>query len=234
MKPKVDTENDPAGVRLLKKGRRGLWRALFSRAGLITLFLLPRYNGDFLTAFRYASFQVATITSTTGFATTDFNLWPVTVRMLILVLMFFGSCVGSTAGGMKLQRVVILCKAGAREIRKSFMPKSAKPVRFEGQVQDDGVVQSVVMFAMLYVMLAFLGGFLVSLEGKYDVETNLTAALTCVSNVGPGLGAVVGPAGNFAGYGPFAKIVLSVLMLAGRLEILPVLALFHRDIWRRA
>ena len=198
----------------------------------ITCQLLPNYGGSALTSLRYASFQVASIMSTTGFATADFNLWPVATRMIILVLMFIGSCAGSTAGGMKVCRVGMLVKQGLREVRHVFQPRKITVVRFEGKGVDEMILKKIAVFAFVYVAMVLLGGFLVSLEGLYDVETNLTAALTCVSNVGPGLGSV-GPVENFAGYGPFATIILSLLMLAGRLELFPILALFHPAMWKK-
>ena len=198
----------------------------------ITCQLLPNYGGSALTSLRYASFQVASIMSTTGFATADFNLWPVATRMLILLLMFIGSCAGSTAGGMKVCRIGMLVKQGLRDVRHVFQPRKITVVRFEGKGVDEMILKQIAVFAFVYVAMVLLGGFLVSLEGLYDVETNLTAALTCVSNVGPGLGSV-GPVENFAGYGPFATIILSLLMLAGRLELFPILALLHPAMWKK-
>ncbi|MDY4139955.1 MAG: TrkH family potassium uptake protein [Eubacteriales bacterium] len=198
----------------------------------VTCQLLPSCGGSALTSLRYASFQVASIMSTTGFATADFNLWPVATRMLILLLMFIGSCAGSTAGGMKVCRIGMLVKQGLRDVRHVFQPRKITVVRFEGKGVDEMILKQIAVFAFVYVSLVLLGGFLVSLEGLYDVETNLTAALTCVSNVGPGLGSV-GPVENFAGYGPFATIILSLLMLAGRLELFPILALFHPAMWKK-
>ena len=198
----------------------------------ITCQLLPNYGGNALTSLRFASFQVASIMSTTGFATADFNLWPVATRMLILLLMFIGSCAGSTAGGMKVCRIGMLVKQGLREVRHVFQPRKVTVVRFEGKGVDEMILKQIAAFAFVYVAMVLLGGFLVSLEGLYDVETNLTAALTCVSNVGPGLGSV-GPVENFAGYGPFATVILSLLMLAGRLELFPILALFHPAMWKK-
>ena len=198
----------------------------------ITCQLLPGYGGNALTSLRYASFQVASIMSTTGFVTADFNLWPVATRMLILLLMFIGSCAGSTAGGMKVCRIGMLVKQGLRDVRHVFQPRKITVVRFEGKGVDEMILKQIAVFAFVYVAMVLLGGFLVSLEGLYDVETNMTAALTCVSNVGPGLGSV-GPVENFAGYGPFATIILSLLMLAGRLELFPILALFHPAMWKK-
>ena len=198
---------------------------------IITLTLLPE-EGNLFTALRYSSFQVASIISTTGYATANYDLWPLTARMLILVLLFFGSCAGSTAGGMKICRIGMLSKQAVREVRHTIQPRKAMVVRFEGTAVDEGVLRQMATFACIYVALILLGGFLLSLENRYDMMTNFSAALTCVSNVGPGFGAV-GPAGSFAGYGPFGKLLASFLMLAGRLEIFPMLALFHPAMWRK-
>ena len=198
---------------------------------LITLLILPEY-GNVFTALRYSTFQVATIISTTGYATTNFDLWPIAARMLILATMFIGSCAGSTAGGMKICRIGMLSKQALREVRHTFQPRKTMVVRFEGKTVDEGVLRQVSTFAFIYILLIIVSGFLLSLDGLYDVQTNFTAALTCVSNVGPGLGAV-GPAGSFAGYGPLSKLLCSFLMLAGRLEIFPMLALFHPAMWRK-
>ncbi len=197
----------------------------------ISLMIMPQYGG-FLPALRYGSFQVASVISTTGYATADYNLWPIATRMLILLLMFIGSCAGSTAGGMKVVRIAMLCKQGLREVRHTFQPRKVQAVRFEGKGVEESILRQTAIFAFVYIALMLLGAFLISLEGRFDVETNLTAALTCISNVGPGLGRV-GPVENFAAYGPFAKIVLSLLMLCGRLELFPILTLFHPAIWRK-
>ena len=206
--------------------------ALFAGSTLfVSLMILPQY-GTFLNALRYGSFQVATIMSTTGYATADFNLWPQAVKALIVVLMFIGSCAGSTAGGIKVVRVGILSKLGCREVRRTFQPRKVQVVRFEGKGVEENRLTQVSAFFFVYVLLVLAGMFLVSLEGLYDLETNFTAVLTCISNVGPGLGHV-GPVENFSGYGPFAKVVLSLLMLAGRLELFPILVLFHPSAWRK-
>ncbi len=198
---------------------------------LVSLAILPEYS-NFATALRYGAFQVASLISTTGYATTDFNLWPVAAKMLMLLVMFTGSCAGSTSGGMKICRVGIMCKQGMREVRHTIQPRKVQVVRFEGKTIEEDTLHQIGVFMFVYMLLIVLGGVLVSLEGLYDIETNLTAALTCVSNVGPGFGAV-GPAGSFAGYGPFAKLILIFLMLAGRLEIFPMLAMFHPAMWRK-
>jgi len=206
--------------------------SIFAVATLvITAMILPAY-GNISDALRYAAFQVASIISTTGYVTADYNLWPEAAKMLIIVIMFIGSCAGSTAGGMKVCRIGMLSKHSLREIRRVFQPRKVQMVRFEGKAVDETVLHQVAVFAFVYVASILLGAFVISLDGRYDVLTNFTAALTCVSNVGPGL-AKVGPVENFAGYSDFSKIVLSFLMLCGRLELFPILALFHPAIWRK-
>ena len=196
-------------------------------SGMIT----PEY-GTFWHALRFGSFQTATIMSTTGYATANFDLWPQAVRMLMVILMFVGSCAGSTAGGMKVVRIALLCKMGRREIRRTFQPRKMQVLRFEGKGVDESMLMQVGTFLIVYMLLVLAGAFLISIENTFDFTTNLTASITTICNVGPGLGAV-GPMGNFAGYTPLSKIVLSFLMLCGRLELFPVLVLFHPAIWAK-
>ncbi|MBQ8150765.1 MAG: TrkH family potassium uptake protein [Clostridia bacterium] len=209
------------------------WFVCIVMAGIliVTVLILPQY-GNFFTALRYGSFQVSSIISTTGFVTADFDLWSSAAKMILLFLMFIGSCAGSTAGGMKVVRIALLTKNIKREVRRTFQPRKVQVVRFEGKGVDESMLAQIGVFAMAYFALVLIGAFAVSLEGKFDVLTNLTASLTCISNVGPGL-ASVGPTQNFSAYGPFAKYVLSLLMLLGRLELFPILVLFHPDVWRR-
>ena len=197
----------------------------------VSLINLPQYR-SFFTALRYGSFQIASIISTTGYVTADFDLWHQAAKMIIVFVMFTGACAGSTAGGVKIVRVVLLAKMARREIRRTFQPRKVQVVRFEGKGVDENLLSQTSVFFCVYVGLILTGCFLLALEGRYNFETNFTAALTCVSNVGPGL-AQVGPMFNFAGYGVFGKLVLSLLMLCGRLELFPILALFHPAIWRR-
>ncbi len=205
---------------------------------LLTLVLIPRPEISSIgSAFRYSSFQVASLMSTTGYATANFDLWPAAAKLLMMIVMFTGACAGSTAGGMKICRVGMLCKESLREVRRTYQPRRVLLVRFEGKTVDEGVLNQINVFFFSYMLLIVLGAALVSFDaagfgGADTLESHFTAALTCVSNVGPGLG-VVGPAGNFSGYGPFATLLLSFLMLAGRLEIFPMLALFSPAIWRK-
>ena len=207
--------------------------AIFGIAALaITLIILPQY-GSFGTALRYGCFQVATIMSTTGYATADFNLWPEAAKMILFLLMFVGACAGSTAGGIKVVRVALLIKQGLREVRRTFQPRRVSVVRFEGRGVEQSMLSQIAVFFFVYIALVLAGSLILSLSGPYGFETNFTAALTCMSNVGPGF-AAVGPMGNFAGYNALGKITLILLMLAGRLEIFPILVLFHPATWKRS
>ena len=195
----------------------------------ITIFISPMY-GSVATGLRYSTFEVASLVSTTGFGLVDFNTWPQAAKALVLILMFLGSCAGSTAGGMKTIRVALLCKIGVREVRRTFQPRKVQVIRFEGKGVEEAQLSQIAVFFFVYLALILLGMLLISLENRFDMQANFSAALTCVSNVGPGFGAI---ASDFAGYGPFAKLVLSILMLAGRLEMFPILVLFHPAIWRK-
>ena len=206
--------------------------AIYTASALfITLMIKPEY-GTFGTALRYGTFQTATIMSTTGYATANFDLWPQAARMLMVMLMFVGSCAGSTAGGMKVVRIALLCKMGRREIRRTFQPRKVQVLRFEGKGVEESMLMQVASFAIVYCLLILVGAFLISIENTYDFTTNITASITAICNVGPGLGEV-GPMGSFAGYSPFSKIILSILMLCGRLELFPILALFHPALWQK-
>ena len=210
------------------------WYFIFAIGFILTVSLanLPHYNGDFLTSLRYGSFQISSIMSTTGFVTYDFSRWPASSQMLLILAMFIGSCAGSTAGGIKVIRINMLFKLSRRNILSTGRPRKVDVIRIDRKAVDESIVSQVAQFAVMYVALVFIGAFLVSLDGKFDVITNLSASLTCVSNVGPGLGAV-GPIYNFARYGIWGKSVLSFLMLFGRLELLPMFILFTRSAWKK-
>ena len=185
------------------------------------------------TSLRLALFQTASIISTTGFATADFNTWPVYAQCVLVVLMFIGGCAGSTGGGIKVSRVMILFKSAIAEIRHTAHPHAVTMVRVDGKRVDKATLTSVRNYLALYVFILALVTLLISaVDGQYDFATHFTAAVSCFNNIGPGLSAV-GPYGNFAGYSAFSKIVLSFAMLAGRLEIYPIALLFSAETWRR-
>ena len=180
---------------------------------------------------RYAFFQVASIITTTGFATADFNTWPVFSQAILVILMFIGACAGSTGGGIKVARVVILCKTSLGDMRKMLHPNAVTTVRFEGKPLTDRTIRSVHLFLTVYILIFTVSVLLLSLD-RFDLTTTFTAVAACINNIGPGL-EVVGPMGNYAQFSPAAKLLLSFDMLVGRLEIFPMLLLFAPSIWKR-
>ena len=183
-------------------------------------------------SFRQALFQVASIITTTGYASNDFNYWPVFSHIVLICLMIFGGCAGSTAGGVKISRIVILFKTFFRKVRQTISPRKVEVIRVDGKVVDDNVVEGVQSFIVAYAIILFLCAFLISIDNLTDASmaTYFTASLACISNVGPGL-EVVGPFGSFAYFSNFSKLILSLEMIAGRLEIFPILVLFSRKTW---
>ena len=186
--------------------------------------------GGFGHALRYAYFQVASIITTTGFSTADFTQWPAYSQTALFLLMFVGGCAGSTAGALKMSRVAILCKDALAELRRMLRPRSVVQARFEGKTVQPGTLRAVQSYFALYLLVLLLGTVLVSIDG-HDFATNFTGTLACLSNIGPGL-SLVGPMGSFDIFSPFSKIVLILEMLLGRLEIYPILLLFHPATWR--
>ena len=169
---------------------------------------------------RQAAFQVVSVITTTGYATADFNLWPGLSKAILFVLMFVGGCAGSTAGGLKVSRIILLIKNVFREIRQLLHPRSVSSVRFDGKSVDRQTQSGVNAYLGIYI-ICFAAVFLLISAEPFDFETNFTAVATCFNNVGPGFGAV-GPAGGFSAYSAFAKYIFSVAMLLGRLEIFPL------------
>lgn len=192
---------------------------------------ITKLYGSVWQALRYAFFQVSTIITTTGFATADFNLWPTFSKVILVLLMFFGACAGSTGGGLKIVRLVVLAKAAVRDIQRALHPRAVTTVRIEGKPMDDKTVRSVNVYLTIYIMLFAASVLLVSLD-HFDLITTFTAVVSCLNNIGPGL-ELVGPTGNFSAFSAFNKLVLSFNMLAGRLELYPMLVLFAPSVWRR-
>ena len=182
-------------------------------------------------ALRQAFFQVSSIITTTGFATVDFNLWPEFSKHTLVLLMIIGACAGSTGGGLKVSRVIILVKSFLAEIRYIVSPKSVQTVRLEHKYVDKVTLNSTRTYAAAYMMLVALSTLILSLDG-YNLITNLTAVLSCINNIGPGLD-LVGPMANFGIYSDWAMVLLSLVMLIGRLEIFPIFMIFSRPAHRR-
>ncbi len=183
-------------------------------------------------AFRLSLFQVTSIVSTTGYSTTNFINWPSLSLLVLLLLMISGACAGSTSGGMKLSRIVILAKSFVRNIKRMIAPRQIETLKINGKTIEEEQVESVQSFLVVYFIVLLVCTGLISIDG-YDLFTNLTASLTCISNVGPGLTEYIGPYGSFAGFSWFSKLVLSLEMIAGRLEIFPLLILFYPRTWLR-
>ena len=182
-------------------------------------------------SFRHAFFQVSSIITTTGFSSTNFDTWPMIAKTVLVILMVIGACAGSTGGGIKVSRLVILVKSGLRDIKKALNPRSIETVKMDKRTVEEPIVKSVSVFFATYMLILAGSMLLVSLDGR-DFTTTSTAVIACVGNIGPGLGAV-GPAGNFADFSVLSKIVLSFDMLAGRLELIPMLMLFSPYAWSR-
>lgn len=180
---------------------------------------------------RHSAFQVASIITTTGFGTTDFDLWPELSRTILVILMFIGACAGSTGGGMKISRFIILLKTVKKELHTYLHPRSVRKIQMDGKVIEHGVVRSTNVYLITYVMIFVFSILLVSLN-NHDLITNFTAVAATLNNIGPGLN-LVGPTQNFSIFSGGAKLILIFDMLAGRLELFPLLLLFVRETWRK-
>ena len=179
---------------------------------------------------RHAAFQVSSIITTTGFATTDFDLWPAFSKSILMVLMLVGACAGSTGGGLKVARLLLLMKGLRRNIGQVLSPRRVDVVRNNGRAVDERVLANTNAYFAAYVIIIFVSFMVISLD-NFSTGTNITAVFACFNNIGPGLEAV-GPTCNFSGFRAFSKLILILDMLAGRLEIFPILVLFSPSIWR--
>ena len=182
-------------------------------------------------AFHHTAFQVGSIVTTTGYSTVDFNAWPPMARTILVLIMFVGACAGSTGGGIKVSRLVILLKGVYKEILMACHPRSVKKVQMDGHALSHEVVRSVNSFVVIYAVIFVVSLLVITLDGK-DLVTNFTAVAATINNIGPGLN-VVGPTGNFGSFSALSKLVLMFDMLAGRLELLPMLVLFVPSTWRK-
>ncbi len=198
------------------------WGILAASMAAITIGIRPIYRSR-ATSLRHAFFNVTTIISTAGFGTEDFTKWPGFIQTLLVGLMFIGGCAGSTGGGAKLSRIMLLVKSAFADVQRMISPRRVKRVRMDGKCVPDNVLTTVSTFFSLYILILFLCALVVSFDGV-DFATSFTAALSCISNVGPGLSGV-GPTENFAAFSEFPKLFMSFTMLTGRLEIYPVLIL---------
>lgn len=197
---------------------------------LITINITGMY-GSIGEALHHAAFQVSSIMTTTGYASVDFEQWPAFSKAILFALMFVGACAGSTAGGLKVSRVLLLLKSIRRTVRKALHPRRVQTVRMDGHVVDEETSNNVNAYLAVYCVILLLSFVVVSLDG-YSIGTNISAVAACFNNVGPGF-ELVGATGNYGHYSDLSKLVLSADMLLGRLEIFPLLVLFSPDTWSR-
>lgn len=208
-----------------------LWSyvGLFLGATALITYNIYNMSASFAEAVRNAAFQVSSIMTTTGYATTDFNLWPGLSKGILFILMFIGACAGSTAGGIKISRIILLIKRAVSSLKHTIHPRSTETVRFEGKKVDNDTLTGVLVYFAIY-FICFVAIFFVLLFEPFDFETTMSAVAACFNNVGPGL-SLVGPMGNYGIFSYASKLVLSLAMLLGRLEIFPLLVLFSPSIW---
>ena len=201
--------------------------------GAVVLIVLDLrgYYATLSETIHHAAFQVSSIITTTGFATTDFDLWPSFSKAILIGLMIVGACAGSTGGGLKCSRLLLLLKSLRRNVRQVLQPRKVMVVRTNGRTIDETVLDNANAYLAAYAVIVVLSFVLISLD-DFSIGTNFTAVLACFNNIGPGMEAV-GPTCNFAGYSTFSKLVLIFDMLAGRLEIFPILVLFTRSTWKQ-
>lgn len=223
---------------LLKKWRAALdsnelkcYLGIFLAAFIIIAVNIYPLYGSVADAIRLSAFQVSSLVTTTGYATADFNLWPQLSKAVLFLLMFAGGCMGSTAGGLKMSRIVVLAQSVRNELRHALRPRAVSSVRLNGRRLDPQEVKSVHSYFAIYITVIIAVFLLISFE-PFGFETNLSAAVSCVNNIGPGFD-LVGPAASYADYSGFSKLVLSLAMLLGRLEIFPMLLLFSPKLWSK-
>ncbi len=196
----------------------------------ITLLLANTYD-SFAETLRHSAFQVGSLLSSTGFSTTDFDLWPSLAKAILFSLMFVGASAGSTGGGFKMGRALLVAKILRRNVRQVLYPQRVQVVRMNGRVVDEDVLRNTNAYLCAYVIIILVSFLLISADG-FSTTTNVTAVVSCFNNMGPGLEGI-GPTLNYSGYSVFSKIVLIFDMLAGRLEIFPILVLLSRSAWKR-
>lgn len=214
---------------VLKDGELRLYLGLVVAS--ITAITINIYHmfGSIGEALHHAAFTVASIITTTGFATVDFDKWPEFSKSIIVVLMMIGACAGSTGGGFKCGRLLLLLKSIRRGIRKTLNPNKVEVIRNNGNAVNEKVISGINIYVATYFIIIFGSFLLIAVDG-FSIITNFTAVLSCFNNIGPGLDQV-GPTCNFGLFSDFSKIILIIDMLAGRLEIYPILILFSRDVW---
>ena len=223
---------------LCKKGKaaissqevRAYFLIILLAGGVISWNTYPMYHSIGETV-RTAFFQVGSIITTTGYSTTDFDLWPELSKCILVMLMFIGACAGSTGGGIKVSRILILLKTVKKELGSIVHPRSIKRIRFDDHPVEHEVLRAINVFLIVYLVIYSFSMLIISVDG-FSFETNFTAVAATLNNIGPGLDQV-GPTSNFFGYSPVSKLILIFDMLAGRLELFPMLILFYPSTWKK-
>lgn len=214
----------------LRTGEMWAYLGIIGTSVLVIAFSVRDMFPSFFMALHQSAFQVGSIITTTGYATVDYEAWPEIARTILVLLMFIGACAGSTGGGIKVSRIIILFKGVKKEITMISHPRSIKKVKIDGRLVEHDVVRSVNAFLVIYAVIFVISLMIISLDNM-DMTTNFTAIAATLNNVGPGLG-IVGPTGNYAAFSDLSKLVMSFDMLAGRLELLPMLILFVPSTWK--
>lgn len=200
-------------------------------AAVLIAFNVRGFFGSAFEAFHHALFQVVSVMTTTGFATLDYNVWPEFSKTILFILTLLGACAGSTGGGFKVSRLIVMLRSVKNEISYVIHPRSIKKIHMDGHIVENKVIKSIQVYALIYIMI-FMGSFLLLSLNEFDFVTNITAVAATFNNVGPGLN-MVGPAGNYSAFSGFSKYILMFDMLAGRLELLPVLVLLSPGTWKK-
>lgn len=217
---------------VLKNTEIKVFLGIYIIAALLITGNIVSMCNSFAEAFRYAGFTAASIISSTGFGTADYTLWPGFSQTILIMLMFCGACAGSTGGGLKVARVIILCKSAVSEVRRQLNPRLVSTVKLEGQLVDREQICTQGAFFVWYMLILLVSTLVVSID-NFGFEVSFSSALTCVNNIGPGLGKI-GPYGNFSEFSWLSKLVLTADMLIGRLEIFPILVIFMPRTWKKA
>ncbi len=208
-----------------------VYLGLFAVSSLVIAFNCLNLFSGFGEALKHSAFQVASVMTTTGYATANFDLWPELSKTILVLLMFIGACAGSTGGGIKVSRIILSLKSIVKEIRITAHPKSTHKITMNGKLVEHETIRSVNVFMVAYLLIFAVSLLIVSLDNM-DFTTNFTGVAATINNIGPGL-SVVGPTGNFSAFSPLSKLVFSFDMLAGRLEIFPLLVLLSPYTWKK-
>ncbi|MCM1227359.1 MAG: TrkH family potassium uptake protein [Clostridium sp.] len=216
---------------ILKNSELKTYLSIMAAATVFIMINTAPIYGSVTKCFRYAVFQVSSVMTSTGYSTADYSQWPEFSQTVLLMIMFVGACAGSTGGGLKVERIIIMFKSAVKSIRKTLNPKSVYVLKGEDKSMDVATVHGVQTYFIIYIALLLLSVLFISVDNA-DFATSFSSVVTCINNIGPGLNRV-GPTENFGFYSEFSKIILSIDMLLGRLECLPLIILFSPSVWRK-